>query len=107
MASPSAEELALVEQTIESGSVAVAELGADSGRHREVYRWVRYQDENPNWHQALVVRVEAGECQSMVSMQEEGLRISPHLIQPFDLHFPQQISAECFSTHDRSRPIAF
>ena len=49
MASPSADELALLaEQTIESGSVAVAELGEDSGRRRGLYREVKNQGENLN-----------------------------------------------------------
>ena len=69
MASLLAEELALLaEQTIESGSVAAAELGEDSGRCRGVYRKVRNQGENLYWHRALVTSVETRECQSRISM---------------------------------------
>ena len=67
MASLSAEELALlVEQTTESGSVAVAQLGEGSERRRAVYRWLKYQGESLVLYRALVLTIEAGEHQSLI-----------------------------------------
>ena len=58
MGSLSVEDLTSVdEQTIESDSVAAAELGEGSERGRGVYREVESQVEVLDWHLALVRNV--------------------------------------------------